>query len=142
MYDPIERKLVINCDVQFVENEAWDGTVEKNLKVVLIVEHNDMMKKVFQTPHVSQNARALSTPKTLRHVSAQGTSRRIATQDMPTNTPRDQQTPLSSSARSESKNPIKKRSMNEIYDVGTPISILVFALFSQIDDPLTFEEVV
>ena len=75
LYDPIERKLIISCDVQFVENEAWDGTIEKNLKVLLIVEHNDIMKKVFQTPDVSQNPRALSTPKTLRRVSAQGASR-------------------------------------------------------------------
>ena len=25
LYDPIERKLIISRDVQFVENESWDG---------------------------------------------------------------------------------------------------------------------
>ena len=32
--------------------------------------------------------------------------------------------------------------MIEIYEVGTPNSFSIFALFSQIDDPLTFEQVV
>jgi hypothetical protein len=27
MYDPIARKIIINRDVQFVENEAWDGNI-------------------------------------------------------------------------------------------------------------------
>ena len=36
---------------------------------------------------------------------------------------------------------MKKRSMREIYEAGTPNSFSLFALFSQIYDPLTFEEV-
>ena len=32
--------------------------------------------------------------------------------------------------------------MHEIYEVGTPNSFSTFALFSQIDDPLTFEGVI
>ena len=41
-----------------------------------------------------------------------------------------------------STDPVKTRSLREIYEGGTPNSISLFALFSQIDDPLTFEEVV
>ena len=37
---------------------------------------------------------------------------------------------------------MKIRSMCEIYEAGTPNSFSQFALFSQIDDPITFEEVV
>ena len=37
---------------------------------------------------------------------------------------------------------MKTRSLREIYEVGTPNSFSHFALFSQIDDPLTFEEFV
>ena len=37
---------------------------------------------------------------------------------------------------------MKTRSMCEIYEVGTPNSFSLFALFSQIDDPLTFEEAI
>ena len=39
-----------------------------------------------------------------------------------------------------STDPIKTRSICEIYEVGTPNSFSFFALFSQIDDSLTFEE--
>ena len=39
-------------------------------------------------------------------------------------------------------NPVKTRSLHEIYEYGTPNSFSLFALFSQIDDPLTFEEYV
>ena len=35
---------------------------------------------------------------------------------------------------------MKTRSLREIYEYGTPNSFSLFALFSQIDDPLTFEE--
>ena len=37
---------------------------------------------------------------------------------------------------------MKTRSLHEIYEAGTPNSFSIFPLFSQIDDPLTFEEVV
>ena len=37
---------------------------------------------------------------------------------------------------------MKTRSLREIYGAGTPNSFSLFALFSQIDDPLAFEEVV
>ena len=61
---------------------------------------------------------------------------------MLTSIPRGQQTPSSSSSRSTSIDLVKTRSLREIYEVGKPNSFSVFALFSQIDDPLTLEEVV
>ena len=42
--------------------------------------------------------------------------------------------------RSTSTYPIKIRSICEIYEPGTLNSFSLFALFSQIDDPPTFEE--
>ena len=38
--------------------------------------------------------------------------------------------------------PVKTGSLREIYEAGTPNSFSLFALFSFIYDPLTFEEVV
>ena len=61
---------------------------------------------------------------------------------MPTRTPISIQTPSSISSSSTSTDPIKKRSLREINETGTPNSFSLSALFSQIDDPLTFEEVV
>ena len=69
-------------------------------------------------------------------------STQVAIQATLTSTPRGQHNPLSSSSRSTSIDPVKTRSMREIYEAGTPNSFSLFALFSQIDDPLTFEEFV
>ena len=61
---------------------------------------------------------------------------------MKTSTPRDRQNQSSNLSRSISTYPINTRSLHEIYEVGTPNSFSIFALFYQIDDPLTFEEAV
>ena len=50
LYDPITRKLIISRDVQFVENESWDGTLDINVNIVLNVNNDDMEEEVFQTP--------------------------------------------------------------------------------------------
>ena len=40
LYDPVIRKVIISRDVQFVENESWDGTVEINVKIVLNINND------------------------------------------------------------------------------------------------------
>ena len=142
MYDLVARKVIISRDVQFVENESCDGTVDINANIVLNVDNDDMAEEVVQTPHVSQQVVASSTPMTLQHGSTQGTSTQVASQAMLTNTPRGQQTSSSISSRSTLTKPVKTRSLREIYEAGTPNSFSLFALFSQIDDPLTFQEVI
>ena len=62
LYDPVARKVIISCDVQFIENESWDGTVEKNVKIVSTIHNDCMMEEVVQTPQLSQNVISLSTP--------------------------------------------------------------------------------
>ena len=88
LYDPVTRKVIISRDVQFVENESWDGTVDINVKIVLNVDNDDMEEGVVQTPHVSQPVIASSTPMTPRHGSAQGPSTQVVAQATPTSTPR------------------------------------------------------
>jgi hypothetical protein len=41
LYDPLARKVIICHDVQFVENEAWDGTIEKTVKIIDAMENDD-----------------------------------------------------------------------------------------------------
>ena len=91
---------VISRDVQFVENESWDGTVDINAKIVSNVDNDDMEEEVVQIPHVSQLVGAPLTPMTPRHGLAQGPSTQVAAQATPTSTPRGQQTPSSISSRS------------------------------------------
>ena len=83
--------MIISRDVQLVENESWDGTVEINVKIVSNVDSDDMEDEVVQTPHVSQPVVAASTgPMTPRYGSAQGPSTQVAAQATPTSTPREQ----------------------------------------------------
>ena len=70
LYDPVTRKVIISRDVQFVENESWDGTIDINVKIVSNIDNDDMEEEVVQIPHVSQLVEALSTPMTPRHGSA------------------------------------------------------------------------
>ena len=134
LYGPVARKVIISHNVQFVENESWDGTVEKNVKIVSNVEHEDMMEEVVQTPQVNQPVAASSTPMTSWHGSTQAAAQATSSRNR-----RGQQTP---SSNSTSTDPVKTKSLRKIYESGTPNSFSLFALFSQIDDPLTFEEAV
>ena len=103
------------------------------------VKHEDMTEEVVQKPQVNQPVASPSTPMTPRHGSTQGTSTQIAAQATPTSAPRGQQTPSSSLT---STDPVKTRSLREIYEYGTQNYFSLFALFSQIYDPLKFEEAV
>ena len=82
------------------------------------------------------------TPMTLLHGLAQGPSTQVASQATLTSTPRGQQTLSSISSRLTLTRPVKTISLREIYEAGTPNSLSLFALFSPIYDPVTFEEVV
>ena len=88
LYDPVARKVIISRDVQFVENESWDGTVDINVNIMSNVDNDDMEEEVVQIPHVSQTVGAPLTPMTPRHGSAQGPSTQVASQATPTSTPR------------------------------------------------------
>ena len=83
------------------------------------VEHKDMTKEVVQMPQVNQPFVATSTPMTPWHGSTQGTSTQIIAQATLTSTPRGQQTPSSISSRSTLTEPVKTRSVCEIYEIGT-----------------------
>ena len=54
LYDSFARKVIISRDVQFVENESWDGTIDTNVKIVSNVDNDDMAVEVVLTPNVSQ----------------------------------------------------------------------------------------
>jgi hypothetical protein len=56
LYDPAARKFIISGDVQFMKNEAWDGRITKTVKIIDVMEHEDMEKEVNQTPCISQCA--------------------------------------------------------------------------------------
>ena len=63
-------KVIISRDVQFIENESWDETVDIIVKIVSSVENDDMAEEEIQTPHVIQPVAPLSNSMTPWHGSA------------------------------------------------------------------------
>ena len=45
-YDLVARKVIMIRNVQFVENESWDGTVENNVNIVQTIDHDGMAEEV------------------------------------------------------------------------------------------------
>jgi hypothetical protein len=142
MYDHVARKVIISHDIQFVENEAWDGSIERTVRIIDAIGHDHTKDVMVQTPIIIQCA----IPSIL------GTATQILAQTTPVrfvgaeSAPRAQKTRASSLSSSTSPYPIlanllprKTRILRDIYNVDTTNSFSVFALFSQIDDPLTFE---
>jgi hypothetical protein len=41
LYDLVARKSIINGNVQFVENEAWDGSIENKVKIIDAMEYDE-----------------------------------------------------------------------------------------------------
>jgi hypothetical protein len=94
LYDPIARKVIIIRDVQFVENEAWDGSIANIVKIIDAIRNDDIEEEVVQTPCISQCV-VPSTHGIVTQIPTQTTPVRSAGVHC---TPREQQTLASSSS--------------------------------------------
>jgi hypothetical protein len=127
-----------------VENEAWDGIITKTVKIIYAMEHDDTKDEVVQTLCIGQ-CDIPSTPSTAKQITMQNTPVRIASVH---STPKAQQNSIISMSSSTSLDPTlasllprNTRSLHDIYNEDATNSFSFFSPFSQIDDPLTFEEV-
>ena len=41
LYNPSTKKLIVSRDVQFIEEEAWDGSIEKTMNVKNSLSHDE-----------------------------------------------------------------------------------------------------
>ena len=41
LYNPSTKKVIISRDVKFIEEEAWDGSLEKTVNVKACIPHED-----------------------------------------------------------------------------------------------------
>jgi hypothetical protein len=46
LYDIIARKVIISHNAQFVENEASDGSIERIVKIIDGITHDDMEEEL------------------------------------------------------------------------------------------------
>ena len=41
LYNPLTKKVIINIDMHFIEEEAWDGSLEKIVNVKACIPHEE-----------------------------------------------------------------------------------------------------
>eukprot|EP00253_Pinus_taeda_P007872 PITA_07872 len=149
LYNPLTKKVIIDRDVQFIEEEAWDGNLEKTVNVKACIPHEDKEELT------STNNSSTVTPST--HIQAQQcrlqlvppTNNRTASRSQASATPsmREISTPsdMSSPSSTSTRRP-KFRNQNEIYEqdeVDSSIGLnSLFSLFCHVDDPIHFEDAV
>jgi hypothetical protein len=127
MYDPVARKFIISRNVQFVENEAWNGRITKTVKIIDAME--DTEDEMVQTPCTGRCV-VLYTPGTMTQITVKNTPVRTTGAQ---STPRAQQTSASSPSSSTSPDPNlanmlprKTRNMCDIYNEDASNSFSVF----------------
>jgi hypothetical protein len=77
LYDPVARKVIISRDVQFMENEAHDGSIANIVIIIDAIEHDDTKEEVNQIPCTIQYA-VPSISSTATQITTHNTLVRIA----------------------------------------------------------------
>eukprot|EP00253_Pinus_taeda_P009922 PITA_09922 len=128
LYIPSTKKFFISRDVQFIEEEAWDGSIEKTVNVKNYLSHDEDDEEMAEIH-----------PQTA--VPTQGKQRtplRLNESAFPS-TPQGGNSSASSSTCTPSERGKKFRNLSDIYDEGMN-SLL--ALFCHVDDPIHFEDAI
>eukprot|EP00253_Pinus_taeda_P035760 PITA_35760 len=116
LYISSTKKFFVSRDVQFIEEEAWDGSIEKTVNVKNCLSHDTT------APTQGQQG----TP--LRRIESASPS-----------TPQSVNSSASSSICTPNERGKKFRNLSDIYDEGMNS---LFALYCHVDDPIHFEEAI
>ena len=126
LYIPSTKKFFVSRDVQFIEEEAWDGSIEKTVNVKNCLSHDEDDEEVAEMH-----------PQTAAPTQGQqGTPLRINESASPS-TPQGGNSSASSSTCTPNERGKKFRNLSDIYDEGMNS---LFALYFHVDDPVHFEE--
>eukprot|EP00253_Pinus_taeda_P029848 PITA_29848 len=128
LYIPSTKKFFISRDVQFIEEEAWDESIEKTVNVKNCLSHDEYDEWV-----------AKMHPQTAVPTQGhQGTPLRINESASPS-TPQGGNSSASSSTCTPNERGKNFRNLSDIYDEGMNS---LFALFCHVDDPIHFEDAI
>eukprot|EP00253_Pinus_taeda_P010962 PITA_10962 len=128
LYIPSTKKFFISRDVQFIEEEAWDGSIEKTVNVKNCLSHDEDDEEVTEMhPQITAPTQG-----------QQGTPLRINESASPS-APQSGNSSASSSTCTPKERGKKFRNLSDIYDEGMNS---LFALFCHVDDPIHFEEAI
>eukprot|EP00253_Pinus_taeda_P029735 PITA_29735 len=128
LYIPSTKKFFIRRDVQFIEEEAWDGSIEKTVNVKQCLSHDEDDEEVT----------GMHPQTTVPTQGQQGTPLRINESASPS-TPQGGNSSASSSTCTPNERGKKFRNLSDIYDEGMNS---LFALFCHVDDPIHFEDAI
>jgi len=149
LYNPLTKKVIISKDVHFIEEETWDGSLEKTFNVKACIPHEDKEELTTasncsivtpSTPiQVQQSKQQATSSKNNRTTSHSQASASPSTPQ--STTPSDMSRPSSASTRRP-----KFINLNEIYqqdEIDSSIGLdSLFALFFHVHDPIHFEDAV
>eukprot|EP00253_Pinus_taeda_P030808 PITA_30808 len=128
LYIPSTKKFFISRDVQFIEEEAWDGSIEKTVNVKNFLSHDEDDEEVAEMhPQIAAPTQGY-----------QGTPLRINESACPS-TPQGGNSSASSRTCTPNERSKKFRNLSDIYDEGMNS---LFALFCHVDDPIHFEDAI
>jgi len=128
LYIPSTKKFFVSKDVQFIEEEAWDGSIEKTVNVKNCLSHDEDDEEMVEIH-----------PQTASPTQGQqGTPLRRNESASPS-TPQGGNSSASSSTCTPSERGKKFRNLSDIYDEGMNS---LFSLYCHVDDPIHFEDAI
>eukprot|EP00253_Pinus_taeda_P012844 PITA_12844 len=143
LYNPSTKKLIVSKDVHFIEDEAWDGSLEKAVNVKTIVSHEEEEEG---TTADNPSLVAPPPPQQVQQTTPQaGIRTALRSQgSVSPSTPQGSEIPSSLNGTSSTPRRPRFRNLNEIYEQGevsnnTSLNSL-FALYCHVDDPVHFED--
>eukprot|EP00253_Pinus_taeda_P029599 PITA_29599 len=126
LYIPSTKKFFVSRDVQFIEQEPWDGSIEKTVNVKNCLSHDEDDEEI-----------PVTHPQTTAPIQGQqGTPLRRNESSSPS-TPQSGNSSASSSTCTPNERGKKFRNLSDIYDEGMNS---LFALYCHVDDPFHFED--
>ena len=145
LYNPITKKLIISRDVEFLEEEAWDGTLDKSNTVASSVPEENETQDVHSTTQTDVPTTPTRAPTTPSTTTPASTNTPSTTTPASTNSS-ESSNPTLASLRSRSINTSRKtQSLRDIYDelqeAENNYSCINFALLAHCD-PISFEEAI
>eukprot|EP00253_Pinus_taeda_P035202 PITA_35202 len=128
LYIPSTKKFFVSKDVQFIEEEAWDGSIEKTVNVKNCLPHDEDDEEIAEIH-----------PQTAAPTQGQKTAPLRRNESASPSTPQGGNSSASSSTCTPNERGKKFRNLSDIYDEGMNF---LFSLYCHVDDPIHFEDAI
>eukprot|EP00253_Pinus_taeda_P022296 PITA_22296 len=128
LYMPSTKKFFVSRDVQFIEEEAWDGSIEKTVNVKNCLFHDEDEEEVVEVH-----------PQTAAPTQGQQVTPLRRNESTSPRTPQSGNSSASSSTCTPNERGKKFINLSDIYDEGLNS---LFSLYCHVDDPIHFEDAI